>query len=186
MDDIYDDFVQEMTNLASALKPGDPATERANTYCPLSSEKAAETLLKQLDDAKQAGATIHTGGQREDLPGFYVQPTVITDIPPGSEVYYEEFFGPVINIFRVSCDDEALQLANNTQYGLGAAVFATDPERAKAFAERLEAGMVGANTSPEESAEAPFGGVKRSGFGRELGPVGMDEFVNKRLLTVRK
>src|SRR5699024_8349388 len=123
MDDIYDDFVQEMTNLASALKPGDPATERANTYCPLSSEKAAETLLKQLDDAKQAGATIHTGGQREDLPGFYVQPTVITDIPPGSEVYYEEFFGPVINIFRVSCDDEALQLANNTQYGLGAAVF---------------------------------------------------------------
>src|SRR5699024_12803349 len=120
------------------------------------------------------------------LPGFYVQPTVRTDVPQGSEIYYEEFFGPVINIFRVESDEEALQLANDTQYGLGSAVFATDADRARKFADQLEAGMVGANTSPEESAEVPFGGVKRSGYGRELGPVGMDEFVNKRLLTVKK
>ena len=186
MDDIYDEFVAEMTTLAAALKPGDPTTNDDTTYAPLSSEKAATTLLQQLEQAKQAGATIHTGGQREDLPGFYIQPTVITDIPQGSDIYYEEFFGPVISIFRVESDEQALQLANDTQYGLGSAVFATDQTRAQAFAEQLNAGMVGANTSPEESAEVPFGGIKRSGYGRELGPVGMDEFVNKRLMTIKK
>ena len=186
MDDIYDDFVAEMVNLASELKPGDPSQPDDITYSPLSSEKAAEGLLEQIQRAKQAGATIHVGGERPDLPGFYVQPTVMTDVPQGSEIYYEEFFGPVINIFRVESDEEALQLANDTQYGLGSAVFATDADRARKFADQLEAGMVGANTSPEESAEVPFGGVKRSGYGRELGPVGMDEFVNKRLLTVKK
>ena len=186
MDDIYDDFVAEMVNLASELKPGDPSQPDDIAYSPLSSEKAAEGLLEQIQRAKQAGATIHVGGERPDLPGFYVQPTVMTDVPQGSEIYYEEFFGPVINIFRVESDEEALQLANDTQYGLGSAVFATDADRARKFADQLEAGMVGANTSPEESAEVPFGGVKRSGYGRELGPVGMDEFVNKRLLTVKK
>ncbi len=186
MDDIYDEFVAEMTTLAAALKPGDPTTNDDTTYAPLSSEKAATTLLQQLEQAKQAGATIHTGGQREDLPGFYIQPTVITGLPQGSDIYYEEFFGPVITIFRVESDEQALQLANDTQYGLGSAVFATDQTRAQAFAEQLNAGMVGANTSPEESAEVPFGGIKRSGYGRELGPIGMDEFVNKRLMTIKK
>lgn len=185
-DDLYDKFVKEMSSLASSLKPGDPAAEEVNTYAPLSSQKAVDTLMSQLDQAKQAGATIHVGGQREDRPGFFVQPTVVTDIPQGSDVYYEEFFGPVITIYRVESDEEALQLANDTQYGLGAAVFATDQDRAAAFAEKLQAGMVGTNISPEESAETPFGGVKRSGYGRELGPVGMDEFVNKRLMTVKK
>lgn len=186
MDDIYDDFVAEMVNLASELKPGDPSQPDDTAYAPLSSEKAAETLVEQLQRAKEAGATIHVGGKREDRPGYYVQPTVLTDVPQGSDVYYEELFGPVITVFRVESDEQALELANDTQYGLGSAVFATDPERAQKFAEELEAGMVGANTSPEESAEVPFGGVKRSGYGRELGPVGMDEFVNKRLFTVKK
>lgn len=186
MDDIYDDFVKEMTTLASGLKPADPTEEADNAYSPLSSEQAVETVMQQLEMAKDAGATIHIGGQREDLPGFFVQPTVVTDISQGSDVYYEEFFGPVITIFKAGSDDDALQLANDTQYGLGSAVFATDQKRALAFAEQLEAGMVGANTSPEESAEVPFGGVKRSGYGRELGPVGMEEFVNKRLMTVKK
>ena len=185
MDDIYDDFVKEMTYLASGLKPANPADEADSAYSPLSSEQAVETVMQQLEMAKDAGATIHTGGQREEVPGFFVQPTVITDIPQGSDVYYEEFFGPVINIFKAESDNDALQLANDTQYGLGSAVFATDQERAQIFAEQLEAGMVGANTSPEESAEVPFGGVKRSGYGRELSPVGMDEFVNKRLMTVK-
>mgnify|MGYP001300041585 FL=1 len=186
MDDIYDDFVTEMVNLASELKPGDPSQPDDTAYAPLSSEKAAETLVEQLQRAKEAGATIHVGGKREDRPGYYVQPTVLTDVPQGSDVYYEELFGPVITVFRVESDEQAIELANDTQYGLGSAVFATDPERAQKFADGLEAGMVGANTSPEESAEVPFGGVKRSGYGRELGPVGMDEFVNKRLFTVKK
>ena len=115
--------------------------------------------MEQLDQARQAGATIHTGGQRDDRPGYFVQPTVVTDIPQGSDVYYEEFFGPVISIFKAASDDDALQLANDTQYGLASAVFATEQERAQTFAEQLEAGMVGANTAPEESAEVPFGGV---------------------------
>lgn len=186
MDDIYDDFVAEMINLASDLTPGDPSQPNDNSYSPLSSAKAAEGLMDQIQRAKDAGAIIHVGGDRPNLPGFYVQPTVLTDVPQGSEIYYEEFFGPVINIFRVESDEQALQLANDTQYGLGSAVFATDADRARRFADQLDAGMVGANTSPEESAEVPFGGVKRSGYGRELGPVGMNEFINKRLLTVKK
>lgn len=186
MDDIYDDFVQEMTSLASSVQPGDPAEEDDNTYAPLSSQKALDTILNQLDRAKQAGATIHVGGQREDRPGYFVQPAVVTDIPQGSDIYYEEFFGPVITIYRVGSDQEALQLANDSQYGLGSAVFATDHDLAAAFADQLQAGMIGTNTSPEESAETPFGGVKRSGYGRELGPVGMNEFVNTRLMTVKK
>lgn len=186
MDDIYDEFVDEMKTLASAMKPGDPTAEVENTYSPMSSEKAADNIMDQLNRVKDAGATIHVGGQREDLPGFYVQPTVVTDIPQGSDIYYEELFGPVATIFRVESDEQALQLANDTQYGLGSAVFATDQERARKFAEQLDAGMVGSNASPEESAEVTFGGVKRSGYGRELGPVGMDEFVNKRLMTIKK
>lgn len=186
MDDIYDEFLAEISRLTSELRPGDPAEAAENTYAPMSSEKATDTILSQIQQAKDAGATVHVGGAREDRPGFYVQPTVLTDIPQGSPVYYEEFFGPVVNIFRVSSDEEALNLANNTQYGLGSAVFASDPDRARQFAEQLDAGMVGSNTSPEESAEVPFGGVKRSGYGRELGPVGMDEFVNKRLITIKK
>src|SRR5699024_6941362 len=186
MDDIYDDFVAEMVNMASDLKPGDPSQPDDNAYSPLSSQKAAEGLVEQMQRAKDAGATIHVGGDRPDLPGFYVQPTVLTDVPQGSAIYYDELWGPVINLVRVEADEQALQLPNDAQYGLGSAVFATDPDRARKFADGLEAGMFGANTSPEESAEVPFGGVKRSGYGRELGQVGMDEFVNKRLLTVHK
>ncbi|MGO1537110.1 MAG: NAD-dependent succinate-semialdehyde dehydrogenase [Yaniella sp.] len=186
MDDIYDEFLTEITRLTSELQPGDPTEAAEKTYSPMSSKKATDTILSQIKEAKDAGATIHVGGAREDLPGYYVQPTVISDIPHKSEIYYEEFFGPVVNLFRVSSDEEALSLANDTQYGLGSAVFASDPDRARKFAEQLEAGMVGSNISPEESAEVPFGGVKRSGYGRELGPVGMDEFVNKRLMTIKK
>src|SRR5699024_5874189 len=148
MDDIYDDFVAEMVNMASDLKPGDPSQPDDNAYSPLSSQKAAEGLIEQIQRAKDAGATIHVGGDRPDLPGFYVQPTVLTDVPQGSDIYYEEFFGPVINLFRVESDEQALQLANDTQYGLGSAVFATDPDGARKFADGLEAGLVGANTSP--------------------------------------
>src|SRR5699024_12145173 len=98
--------------------------EEGGTYSPLSSAKAVDNILTKLDQAKAAGATIHTGGQREDLHGYYVQPTVITDIPQGSDVYYEEFFGPVVSIFKVNSDDEALQVGSDTQYRQGTAVIA--------------------------------------------------------------
>ncbi|GAA2033413.1 NAD-dependent succinate-semialdehyde dehydrogenase [Yaniella flava] len=186
MDDIYEDFVAEMVKQVSNLEPGDPSAGDPNTYAPMSSAGAADLIIDQIERAERAGATIHTGGARANRPGYYVQPTVVTGIPQGSDIYYEEFFGPVVSIYKVSSDEHALQLANDTQYGLGSAVFAAEPGRAEKLAENLDAGMVGINRSPEESAEAPFGGVKRSGYGRELGPVGMDEFVNKRLLTKQK
>jgi succinate-semialdehyde dehydrogenase / glutarate-semialdehyde dehydrogenase len=186
MDDVFDDFVDELVTQVSGLQPADPAQEQEGTYAPLSSESAAETLIDQIERAVAAGGTLHVGGRRADREGFYVEPTVITDIPQDSDVYREEFFGPVLAVYRVSSDEEALALANNTPYGLGSTVYATEPERAERFAEGLEAGMVGANQSPPEAANMPFGGVKRSGFGRELGPLGMDEFVNKRLMSVAR
>ena len=186
MDDVFDEFVDELVAQVSGLQPGDPSQEQEGIYGPLSSEAAADRLVDQIQRAVAAGATLHVGGQRVDREGFYVQPAVITGIPQDSDVYREEFFGPVLAVYRVSSDEEALALANDTPYGLGSTVFATDPERAARFAEGLEAGMVGANQSPPEAANMPFGGVKRSGFGRELGPLGMDEFVNKRLMSVAR
>ena len=186
MDDVFDDFVDELVQQVSGLEPADPTQEREASFGPLSSESAAQTLVEQIERAVAAGGTLHVGGRRSDREGFYVEPAVITDIPQDSDVYREEFFGPVLAVYRVSSDEEALALANNTPYGLGSTVFATEPDRAERFAEQLDAGMVGANQSPPEAANMPFGGVKRSGFGRELGPLGMDEFVNKRLMSVAR
>lgn len=186
MDDIYDEFVAELVKQVNELVPADPAEGRDGTFAPLSSQQAADTLVSQIDAAKKSGATIHTGGQRLDMPGYYVSPSVITDIEQGSDVYYEELFGPAAVVYKASSEAEALQLANDTQYGLGAAVYATEAGRAEKFAQQLQAGMVGANDQAPETADMPFGGIKRSGYGRELGPLGIDEFVNKRLMYVRK
>ena len=111
-------------------------------------------------------------------------PAVLTGVTKDMRAYSEELFGPVAVVYKVGSDDEALALANDTQYGLGGAVFSADPQRARKVAERLEVGMANVNSPAGEGAEIPFGGVKRSGFGRELGPLGMDEFVNKRMFFV--
>ena len=183
MDDIYDDFVAELTKLAREMKPGTWDDEDETVYQPLSSRPAAEKLVDQLQRARDAGAVLHAGGELA-ADGAYVSPAVLTDVPVGSEIYYEELFGPIATVFRVASDDEALRLANDSQFGLGGAVFSTDEARAKRVASALEVGMANVNTPAGEGAELPFGGVKRSGYGRELGPVGMDEFVNKRLYYV--
>lgn len=184
MDDIYDEFVAELAKLASELSPGNPSDANRNEYAPLSSEAAAVGLMAQIDEARQAGATVHTGGQRPDLPGYYVAPTVMTDIPKDSRAYSEELFGPVVMVYRVQTEDEAIELANSSSYGLGGSVFSTDETRAQHVADRLDVGMVHINAFNVGGEDLPFGGVKRSGFGRELGPLGMDEFVNKQLLTI--
>ena len=183
MDDIYDDFVAELTKLAQEMKPGTWEDEDETMYQPLSSRPAAEKLVEQLKSAQDAGAVLRAGGELA-ADGAYVSPAVLTDVPVGSDIYYEELFGPVATVFRVGSDDEALRLANDSQFGLGGAVFSTDEARAKRVASGLEVGMANVNTPAGEGAELPFGGVKRSGYGRELGPVGMDEFVNKRLYYV--
>jgi succinate-semialdehyde dehydrogenase/glutarate-semialdehyde dehydrogenase len=174
MDDLFDDFVGKLTEKALAL----------DAFSPLSSRKAAETLHEQVQDAVSKGATLHAGGVLSDGPDAHYTPAVLTGITKDMRAYSEELFGPVAVVYSVGSDDEALELANDTTYGLGGSVFAVDEKRARSLAERLEVGMANVNTTAGEGAEIPFGGVKRSGFGRELGPLGMDEFVNKRMFYV--
>jgi succinate-semialdehyde dehydrogenase/glutarate-semialdehyde dehydrogenase len=189
-EDVYDDFLAEAVAFVSDMTPADPTdindVMEQKAYGPLSSEAAADKLVGQLGRAVEAGATLHVGGERLDRDGFYVSPAVISGIPVGSDIYYEEFFGPIVELFKVSSDEEALDLANNTQYGLGSTVFAVEEGRAEKLAAGMQAGMTGVNQSAPETEGMPFGGVKRSGYGRELGPLGMDEFVNKRLYSVKK
>jgi succinate-semialdehyde dehydrogenase / glutarate-semialdehyde dehydrogenase len=184
MDDVFDGFVARLTERAKGLQPGDPSAEAEGTFAPLSSRRAAEILSEQVQDAVDKGATLHAGGVLGEGPAAYYSPAVLTGITPEMRAYREELFGPVAVVYKVSSDDEALTLANDTSYGLGGAVFSTDAERATRIAQRLEVGMSNVNTPAGEGAEVPFGGVKRSGFGRELGPLGMDEFVNKRMFFV--
>jgi succinate-semialdehyde dehydrogenase/glutarate-semialdehyde dehydrogenase len=184
MNDVYDDFVAQLTERARGLEPGDPATDTDGTFAPLSSRAAAERLAEQVDDAVSKGATLHAGGVLGEGPAAYYSPAVLTGITKEMRAYREELFGPVAVVYSVASDEEALELANDSDYGLGGAVFSSDPERATRIASRLEVGMSNVNTPAGEGAEVPFGGVKRSGFGRELGPLGMDEFVNKRMFYV--
>jgi succinate-semialdehyde dehydrogenase/glutarate-semialdehyde dehydrogenase len=184
MDDVFDGFVARLTEHAKDLSPGDPTAEEEGTFAPLSSRAAAEKLAEQVQDAVSKGATLHAGGVLGEGPAAYYSPAVLTGITQDMRAYREELFGPVAVVYKVSNDDEALALANDTAYGLGGAVFSTDPDRATKVAQRLEVGMSNVNTPAGEGAEVPFGGVKRSGFGRELGPLGMDEFVNKRMFFI--
>lgn len=184
MDDIFDAFVAEMVALATMLKPGDPAADAPDTFPPLSTRAAGEKLAEQVRDAVDKGATLHVGGTMLDGPGAYFQPAVLTGVTRDMRTWREELFGPVAVVYRVSSDEEALTLANDTEFGLGGAVFSQDVARAQRLAERLETGMANVNISAGEGPEIPFGGVKRSGYGRELGPLGMDEFVNRRLLYI--
>lgn len=185
MDHLYDDFVAELKKLATSVAPGDPSNPQRDEYYSLSSEEAAVRLKKQVDDAVAQGAVLEAGGNRLDRSGAWLEPTVLTGITQEMDAYREELFGPVAMVYKVSSEDEALQLANDTDFGLGASVFSTDEDQARAFAEKMNAGMVAVNSANPSGAELPFGGIKRSGYGRELGPLGMDEFVNKRLYYVK-
>ena len=179
MDDIYDDFVDAMVRRAKDFTQGDPFNPQKGHFYPLSSRGAAETLRDQVRKAVEEGATLHVGGELTG-EGAYFTPAVLTDVPVGSESYQAEFFGPVAEIYKVASDEEAIELANNCNYGLGGAVFSQDEERAKKVANRVVTGMIHVNIPQARGPELPFGGVKNSGFGRELGSLGMDEFVNKQ------
>jgi succinate-semialdehyde dehydrogenase/glutarate-semialdehyde dehydrogenase len=182
MSEVYDQFVSALAERMCALEPGDPADEKT-TLAPLSSERAAERLVQQVRDAIEKGATVVTGGDRDDHPGAFVEPTVLTDVTPEMRAYAEELFGPVAVVYRVESDDEAVALANSSPYGLGGAVFGSDGERAQALADRLETGMVFINHPTASEPNLPFGGVKRSGFGRELSHLGILEFANRKLIA---
>jgi succinate-semialdehyde dehydrogenase/glutarate-semialdehyde dehydrogenase len=176
LDDHYDEFVAELVALANDIQPGDVA--------PLSSRAAAENLAAQVADAVAKGATLHAGGVLADAPAAFYTPAVITGVSPGMRAYTEELFGPVAVVYCVGNEDGAIALANSSAFGLGGSVFSTDTARAEAVAQRIDAGMVNVNTPAGEGPDIPFGGIKRSGFGRELGALGIDEFVNKRIYVV--
>jgi succinate-semialdehyde dehydrogenase/glutarate-semialdehyde dehydrogenase len=186
MDDIYDDFVAALVKRATTMSPRQPGDDSPRSYSPMVSRKAAENLLAQVQDAVSKGATLHVGGALDDGKGAYFAPAVLTGVTPEMRAYREELFGPVAVVYKVSSEDEAVELANVVDFGLGGAVWSTDEERAIRVAEQLEVGMANVNTPAGEGADLPFGGTKRSGFGRELGPLGIDEFVNKRLFYVEK
>jgi succinate-semialdehyde dehydrogenase/glutarate-semialdehyde dehydrogenase len=139
-------------------------------------------LLKQVQDAVAKGAKLALGGKRIDRPGSYMEPTILTDIKPNNPAFREEFFGPVALFFRVKNEDEAIALANDSDFGLGGSVFTKDTERGKRVASRVETGMMFINNIDWSDPELPFGGIKNSGYGRELGDMGIQEFVNKKLV----
>jgi succinate-semialdehyde dehydrogenase/glutarate-semialdehyde dehydrogenase len=170
-----------MRDRFAALTPGDPA-DPATTLAPLSSERAANALMDQVEDAVAKGATVVVGGGRPDLPGAFVEPTILTGVSPAMRAYHEELFGPVAVVHSVAGEDEAVALANATPFGLGGSVFAADVDRAHRVAARLDSGMVWINRPALSRPELPFGGIKRSGYGRELGAPGLEEFANRKLI----
>jgi succinate-semialdehyde dehydrogenase / glutarate-semialdehyde dehydrogenase len=180
IDELYEPFLEKFTAALTAVKQGDPR-ERGIECGPLSSELAADRLEDQVKRAIAQGATVVAGGKRN---GNYFEPTVLTDITPENDAYREELFGPVAQVYRVHSEEEAVTLANDTPFGLGSYVITTDPEQAARVADQIDAGMVYVNIVGADGAELPFGGTKRSGFGRELGRYGADEFVNKKLIRI--
>jgi succinate-semialdehyde dehydrogenase/glutarate-semialdehyde dehydrogenase len=180
VDDLYEPFLEKFKQALAGTKPGDPHSPDTEVG-PLSSQMAADRLEDQVKRAVDQGAKVVVGGNRD---GNFFEPTILTDIGPDNDAYREELFGPVAQVYRVSSEEDAVELANDTPFGLGSYVVSNDPEQAARVADKIEAGMVYVNIVGADSPELPFGGVKRSGFGRELGRFGADEFVNKKLIRI--
>lgn len=182
-DGIYEEFVAGLTDLYGRITVGS-ADDEATEMGPLSSEDARDGVVQQVRTAVEQGAKLRVGGDPIDRPGAYMEPTVLTDITDEMDVYHDEVFGPVAMIYRYTDLDEALRVANDTRFGLSGSVWGTDPDEAARVADRIDAGMVYVNEHGTTRAGLPFGGVKASGYGRELGRWGMGEFVNTRLRRV--
>ena len=181
MDDVYDEFLSSITEAAKKITPEVPGQE-GSRLSPLSSVAAADRFIEQVQDTVKDGATLLAGGKKYEGGGAFVEPVVLADVEKGMRGYYEELFGPAVIVYKVDSEEAAVELANDTPFGLGAAVFSNDIERAERVGSQIDSGMVFINV-PEGSREyLPFGGVKRSGVGRELGPLAMDEFVNKQMV----
>jgi succinate-semialdehyde dehydrogenase/glutarate-semialdehyde dehydrogenase len=181
MDKVYDEFLEKFKGALETMEPGDPMQE-ATKLGPLSSKSALEGLEEQVEKSAKSGAKIITGGKRIDRQGYFMQPTILTDIPKDAEAYHEELFGPVASVYRVHSEDEAMELANATRFGLGGAIFTADEKRGQKLAERINTGMVFINHPTGSQPDLPFGGTNQSGYGRELSSLGIDEFLNKKLV----
>jgi succinate-semialdehyde dehydrogenase/glutarate-semialdehyde dehydrogenase len=181
LDAVADEFLARFRKELAAMKPGDPMDPNT-TLGPLSSQSALDTLEAQVDAAVAKGAKVELGGKRYDRLGAYMQPTILTGITPENPAFREEFFGPVALFFRVKNEDEAIALANDSDFGLGGSVFTKDEARGQRVASRVDTGMMFVNNISWSDAELPFGGIKDSGYGRELGDMGIQQFVNWKLV----
>lgn len=180
---IAESFISKFSAALSSATLGDPLDEKT-TLGPLSSSDARDRLVKQVDEAVANGAKVLTGGKAVAGVGCYYQPTILTDIKPDNPAYYQEFFGPVAQVYVVGDDRAAVALANDSHYGLGGSVWTQDIDRGRKLASAIETGMVFINSQSDTSAELPFGGVKRSGYGRELSDLGIKEFANQKLVVI--
>ena len=180
IDDLYEPFLEKFTAKIAEVEATDP-TSSDSALGPLSSLKAAEGLDEQVKRAVEHGATLVHGGSRD---GAFFQTTVLTDVSSDNPASKEEFFGPVAQVYRAADEGDAVRIANDIPFGLGSYVYTTDAAQADRDADAIEAGMVFVNLVLADGAELPFGGVKRSGSGRELGRFGADEFVNKKMIRV--
>jgi succinate-semialdehyde dehydrogenase / glutarate-semialdehyde dehydrogenase len=182
--EIYDEFERRFVEEMKTLRVGDPLNE-ATDIGPLATEQILKDLDEQVKTSVAGGALILTGGKRLDRPGNFYEPTVLANIPPDSPAYCEEVFGPVALLFRVKNIDEAIELANSTSFGLGSAAWTNDAGEQERFAAELEAGCVFINGMVASDPRLPFGGIKNSGYGRELGEFGIREFVNIKTVWIK-
>jgi len=180
---IADEFLNKFKDKLSKIKMGDPM-DRKTELGPLSTEAAAVQIADQVKRSVDGGAKILLGGKRADRPGAFMEPTILTDLKPGIAAYHEELFGPVASFYRVKDEQAAIALANDSNFGLGGSIFTQNIERGKKLADQIDTGMVYINHPTWTQADLPFGGTKRSGYGRELSELGIDEFVNKKLIRV--
>jgi succinate-semialdehyde dehydrogenase / glutarate-semialdehyde dehydrogenase len=180
---IADEFIKKFTEKMKNLVIGDPMDSKTELG-PLSSEAAAVHIIEQVKSAVDGGAKLLLGGTRSDRSGAFVQPTILTDIKKDNPVYYQELFGPVVSFYIVKDEKAAIELANDSPFGLGCSIFTNDVERGKNIANQIDAGMVFINHPTWTEADLPFGGTKNSGYGRELSELGIQEFVNRKLIRI--
>nr|WKN38307.1 NAD-dependent succinate-semialdehyde dehydrogenase [Tunicatimonas sp. TK19036] len=180
---VADEFIELFVQKMRDLKQGDP-NEAGVDYGPMARADLADSLLDQVKKSVEKGAEVLLGGDRPDRDGAFFNATVLSNISPGMPAYDEEMFGPVASLFVVNSDDEAAQLANDSRYGLGGCVWTQDIERGKDFVRRIESGAVYINKMVASHPAVPFGGVKLSGYGRELSHLGIREFVNQKTVWV--
>jgi succinate-semialdehyde dehydrogenase/glutarate-semialdehyde dehydrogenase len=182
-EDIADEYERRFIERMSSLKVGDPV-DPSTDIGPLATEQGRTLVQEQVGDAISKGAVLHSGGRPLEGPGWFYPPTVLSGITPDMRLFREEVFGPVAQLYRVASVEEALELANITDYGLGSNVWTTDPGEQQQFIEGFEAGLVFVNGATTSYPELPFGGVKTSGYGRELGSHGIKEFCNVKTVWV--
>ena len=183
VDEVYDAFLSRYIEGVAQLKAGDPF-DPSTTLAPLSSQAAADEIRAKIREAVSHGATATEVGPKVPSQGAFVQPTILSNLTPANPAYYWEFFGPVTMIFRAKSEEEAIQIANDSPYGLGGSVFTANPQHGAAVAKRISTGMVFVNHPTSPKADLPFGGIRRYGYGRELTALGIKEFVNHKLICI--